>query len=211
MSSTNNDWKNCLCIFLASALLASLLFPHRVTVVLVEPIDVSVFEEIEINGFPWNQEQALRQALASKFTRRCTEAFDEAGLRSPLRLIREAGLVIHYYGDLYAREAKDLGLVSNKTRRRYMAEFSTGRAQAGTVPAIRFHTRLTTDGRPRIFVHDSGFFGASFWFNRLELSDVLSHEFVHAGGQPPTPGWFGFFQHDLAGFEPYNKIMNACR
>lgn len=209
--SMNSDWKSFLCFVLASALVVSLLFPCSMTIILVEPIDASVYAGIEINSFGWDGERAIYKELAAKFTRPCTEAFDEAGLRSPLRLATESGIVIHHFGDLYTHEAEDLGLVSHKTRSIYRAEFSTGRAQAGTVPAVRSGIRLTTDGRPRIFIHDSAFFGESFWFSRLSLSDVLTHELIHAGGQPSTPGWLGFFQHDLAGFEHYDKIMNACR
>jgi len=76
---------------------------------------------------------------------------------------------------------------------------------------MRFGVRLTIDGRPRLFLNDSAFEGSSFWFGKLSLNDVLTHEFIHLGGQPSTPSLMGSLQHDLAGFEHYDDIMEACR
>ena len=101
--------------------------------------------------------------------------------------------------------------MSAKTRDIYRAEFSTGRVQAATIPHVLFGTVLTTDGRPHILLHDSAFYGESLWLDTLSLSDVTTHELIHSGGQPPTPGWLGFLRHDLAGFESYEGIIEACR
>jgi hypothetical protein len=200
------------CVILAVALFGSWLFPDRPgTVIVIEPIDPSVFDHIPFKGFSKPEEAIIREALMPKFTGKCTDAFNRAGLRSPWQVAWESGIVIQYSRDLYVKEARDLGLVHTATRDSYQSAFSSGRAQAGTVPHVLYGTVLTTDGRIHIFVHDSGLAGESLFLGRLSLSDVFSHELMHAGGQPPTPGWLGFLSHDLAGFEPYDEIMEACR
>jgi hypothetical protein len=175
-----------------------------------------LFDEPSLKGisfvnFQPNEEMRLRKAMAPLFTSRCTEAFTNANLRSPLDITTEEGVVLRPSSDLYLYSAEELGLVYDQTRRTYSAEFSSGRAQAGSVTYMRNGVRLTTDGRPRIFIHDSAFLGESFLFGTISLKDVLTHEFIHLGGQPPTPGWLGPLQNDLAGFEHYDEIMGACR
>jgi len=200
------------CVTLAVTLIGLRLFPSRTnTVFIVEPIDFWVFDQIIFKSFSKRKTAVMRDALLPKFTRPCREAFERAGLRSPSQMAWESGIVIQYFGDLYDMEAEELGLMYNETRDSYKWEFGTGLAQAGTVPHVLYGVVLTTDGRPHIFIHDSAFFGESFWLGTSSLSDVLTHELIHAGGQPPIPGWFGPFQHDLAGFEQYDEIIEACR
>lgn len=200
------------CFVLAVALCGFWFAPEqRETVVIIEEIDPSVFEQITTKGFTDEEETLLREALLPKFTGQCTQAFRDAGLRSPWELAWKSGIVFQYSRDLYVKETADLKLVSAATRNIHQAEFSTGRVQAATIPHVLFGTVLTTDGRPHILLHDSAFYGESFWLGTLSLSDVTTHELIHAGGQPPTPGWLGFLSHDLAGFEDYERIMNACR
>lgn len=183
------------------------------TVFLVETIDPAIFDpsHISIVNFSDPEAALIRQSLLSKFTGRCEEEFIRAGLMSPWELAWGAGIVIQYSRDLYVEQTEALGLVYDATRAKYQVEFGTGRAQAGTVPFVRYGLVLTTDGKPHIFLHGSAFVGESFWLNTLSLSDVLTHELIHAGGQPPTPGRLGFLRHDLAGFEHYEDIMEACR
>jgi hypothetical protein len=154
-------------------------------------------------------ELLIRKSMTSLLTPRCTEAFAQAKLRSPLEVVMHEGVVILPARDLYKYPAERLGLASEATRLAYRDEFSSCRAQSGTVPSMRNGVRMTTDGRARIFLHDTAFLGESVIFKRLSLTDVLMHEFIHVGGQPATPGWF--FQHDLAGFEHYDKLMSTCR
>jgi hypothetical protein len=200
------------CVILAITLVGTWLFPSRPsTIIVVEPIDSSVFDHIVFKGFSKHEETLMREALLPKFTGKCTDAFNRAGLRSPWQVAWESGIVIQYSRDLYVKEARDLGLVYTETRDSYQSEFSLGRAQAGTVPHVLYDTVLTTDGRVHIFVHDSAFIGESFFLGTLSLGDVFSHELMHAGGQPPTPGWLGFLSHDLAGFEPYDDVIESCR
>jgi hypothetical protein len=200
------------CVILAITLAGTWLFPSRPsTVIIVEPIDPSVFKHIVFKGFNKREETLMRDALTPKFTGKCTAAFDRAGLRSPWQVAWESGIVIQYSRDLYVKEARDLGLVYTETRDGYQSEFSTCRAQAGTVPHVLYDTVLTTDGRIHIFVHDSAFVGESIFLGTFSLSDVFSHEMIHAGGQPPTPGLLGSLTHDLSGFEPYDDIIESCR
>lgn len=156
------------------------------------------------------KERLIREAASSMLQDPCTQAFDEADLRSPLQLVTKGGVVIRLSSDLYIYTAKELGLVSEATRRAYAWDFSTGNAQGGTVSGMRKGVQLTVDGRPRIFLHETAFMGESFWQRRLSLRGVLIHEFIHAGGQPRTPGILGPLQDDLMGFPHYDRIMKAC-
>ena len=218
-----SGWTNIVCFVLAGVLVATWLFPPdfivtwqfpRVTTVVVvieEEPDPSIVDLITFKGFDEYEEARLREALRAKFTRRCGEAFNAAGLPSPASVILNSGLVIRHANDLWLKEISALGLVYEETKMEYRSQFSSGRAQAGTVPYMRGGWRLTVDGKARLFIHDSSFFGASFVDRRFDLEDCLSHELVHMSGMPETPGWFGFLRHDLAGFEPHDRILAACR
>ncbi len=177
-------------------------------------VNSSLLERVPLKGFSEEENEAVRMALLPKLASRCGEAFKAARLRTPVQMFEGSGVVIQHSKYLYLRSARDLGLVYEETRRRYKDEFSTGRAQAGTVPATRSGRALTVDNCAHIYLHDSAFLGESFlsiFYGWLSLSDVLTHELIHAGGQPPTPGWLGPFTHDLAGYMHYNEIMEACR
>jgi hypothetical protein len=174
-------------------------------------IDPSFYDGIVLNHFSRGEATHIRAAMSTLATPRCTEEFDRAGLRSPLQVIIEDGVVMYRSEDLYLYSANQLGLVSEQTRHAYAVQFSSGRAQAGTVSATLFSTQLTLDGRSRIFLHDTAFIGESFLLGTYSLRDVLIHEFIHIGGQPPTPGLLGSFRHDLAGYKYYDDIMAACQ
>jgi hypothetical protein len=171
--------------------------------------DDAALDNVEVVNLSPAEEAAVRGALRVLLSPRCTAAFSRAGLRSPLEVITEEGVVLRPSVDLFRYSSNQLGLVSDATRRAYCEEFSSCRSQAGTVSARLYGVRLTTDGRARVFFHETAFYGESWLFGKNSLHDVLVHEFMHVGGQPPTPGWF--FQHDLAGFEHYGEIMSACR
>lgn len=160
-------------------------------------------------GIEPHDENRIRKELRHLVTPRCGEAFKVAHLQSPRELFMTTGVVFYPSELLYLYPARDLGLISERTRIEYKKEFSTGRVQAATVSAKLYGVARTLDGRPRFFIHETAFLGESLIFDRLSLSDVLAHEFIHAGGQPPTPGWF--FQDDLGGFKDYDKIMEACK
>lgn len=172
-------------------------------------VDDSVFDKVELVNFTPDEKEAIRKAMRRLFYPPCTVAYSRAGLRSPLEVVTEEGVVLRPSVDLYNYSTKELGLVSDATRRAYWEEFSGCNSQAGTVSAKLYGVRLTTDGRARVFLHDTALQGEWSLFRKLSLHDVLAHEFIHVGGRPPTPGWF--FQHDLAGFEHYDEIMEACR
>lgn len=210
---TRHDWTGFSCLLLAAALFS--FWPSRRETPLPsppEPVDPAVFRRVNIKfiGFTPEEEAEMLAELRKEFSSPCTEAFEAAGLQSPLRVALETGIVIQHFRLLFMYEADALNLRYKKTRDLYRSEFSSGRVQAGTIPGTRLGLRLTVDGKPHIVIHDSAFLGESFLFGRLGLGDVITHEMVHTGGQGPTPGWLGFLQHDLAGFEHYDAIMGAC-
>ncbi|MFL6207796.1 MAG: hypothetical protein ACJ74W_03035 [Pyrinomonadaceae bacterium] len=188
--------------------------PRPATVYVGEAVDASPLQGVVLGGFDDNEEERIRAALLRKLTLPCQEAFEGAGLRSPARMFSQPGIIIQHYIYLHIYSAGELGLVSEATRAKYWDEFGTGRAQAGTIPHARYGRVMTVDGRARIYLHDTAFLGDSFlsvFYGWLSLDDVLTHELIHAAGQVPTPGIFGPLQHDLAGYEHYNKIIEACR
>jgi hypothetical protein len=201
-------------VVLLVVLVVLLTYPRQTTVYIIEAVDGRPLERASIEGFGKKTKEKIRAKLLNKLRPECGRAFDIAGLRSPERQLRESGLIIQPSKYLYDYSARELGLISEVRRRKYMDEFATGQAQAGTVPHMRYGKALTDDGIARIYLHDSAFLGDSFlsgFFGWLSLDDVLTHEMIHAGGQPPTPGWLGSIQNDLAGYEHYQAIMEACR
>lgn len=173
-------------------------------------VDEAFYARVEIVNFSRQEEALIREAMRPLASPRCNRAFVRAGLRSPLEVIQRDGIVVRPSSDLYRFTLKELGLADERTRQAYKYQFSSGNAQAGTVSPVIGGTRRTLDGRARLFLFDTAFY-ESFIFRRLSLRGVVVHEFVHLTGRPPVAGRLGFLQHDLAGFEPYNEIMEACR
>jgi hypothetical protein len=198
--------------FLAVVLLVSLAGycqrPKPQTVLYVEAPVAAGIDVVNVGPF---QERLIREASSSLFGRKCTQAFNGVGLPSPYDLVTRDGVVIRRSSDLYIYPAYKLGLMSETTREAYAWEFSLGHAQGGTVRGRLGGMSRTIDGRPIIFLHDTAFLGESFWERRLSLREVLIHEFIHAVGQKRTPGILGPLQDDLAGFEHYEMLMEACR
>jgi hypothetical protein len=188
--------------------------PRQVIVYVVETVDASLLEDVSIEGYDKKTRERIRAVMLRKITPRCGAAFDNGGLRSPEQQIREGGIVIQPSKYLFDYNPRSLNLVSEKTLESYKDEFSRGRSQAGTVPHMRSGQVLTLDGREHIYLHPSAFLGDSFlavFFGWVTLDDVITHELIHSGGQLPTPGFWGSLQDDLAGYEHYDAIMEACR
>jgi hypothetical protein len=180
-----------------------------------KPVVYPVKDEVRagmilVNFSPGRERQTV-EAASSLFKGKCTQAFTDAGLRSPYESVLISGVVFRPAEDLYIYSAKALGLRDERTRKVYAWAFSSGRAQAGTVSPLRRGVALTTDGRARVFLHETAFYGESFWLGTFSLREVLIHEFIHVGGQPSSPGWLGPLRHDLVGFAHYNQIMQACK
>ncbi|HEV2861434.1 MAG TPA: hypothetical protein VGX48_10540 [Pyrinomonadaceae bacterium] len=213
--STRSKWMSLAGVVLAASLVVAMFPPRPDVVVIIEEIDPQLLHGVNVVGFHRVERDSIREEMIRKLGSRCGDAFKAAGLRSPAQMAWNPGILIMHARLLYLYDVGQLGLTYEQTRIKYKSEFSTGHAQGGTVPATLLGHRMTTDGRPRIFIHDSAFMGFSLFesviFNRLDLGDVLTHELIHAGGQPPRPGWLGPLRHDLAGFNDYDKIMEACR
>lgn len=167
-------------------------------------------KQLVIINFEPTDEQAIREALKPLFTPKCSQAFHAAGLRSPEESL-EHGVIIRPSMDLYTHSAAQLGLASEETRKAYADDFSTVLAQGGTIPPFRDGVQLTTDGRPRVFLHERAFMGESCQYCTFSLNGVLAHEFQHVGGQRRTPSLLRGLRHDLAGFAYFNQILDACR
>jgi hypothetical protein len=163
---------------------------------------------VTFTNFTPSKKNMIRDELARLTTKRCTAAFEKAHLRSPRRLLVEAGVIFRPAKDVYLYSARDLGLVDERTRQAYALDLSSCRVQAATVSPVLGGVRRTIDARPRFFLHETAFYGESYLLGTYSFHEVIVHEFIHAGGQPPAPGWF--FQHDLASFPHYDKIMRAC-
>jgi hypothetical protein len=170
---------------------------------------------IAIEHFDSNEEKQIRATFDSLFSDRCAEAFRNARLRTPQE-VASGGLVLRPSTDLITRSATELQIVSESLRIQYREEFFGNTAfstsQAGTIRAVRDGVRQTTDGRTQIYLDRAWAFNGESWFDRtFSLQDVMSHEFIHGGGQGPKPGRWGRFRHDLAGFGPHDTILAACR
>lgn len=177
---------------------------------LTYPLGERVAAGMILTHFTSQQRRQIMDEASSLFTKQCSEAFIAADLLTPTEVVLNSEVVFYPATDLYIYDAGQLGLRAERTRKAYALEFSDGHSQAGTIRAKRRGVPMTTDGRPRIFLHDTAFYGESFLLGTVPLREVLVHEFIHLGGQPQTYGWLGPLRHDLAGFPHYNRIMEAC-
>lgn len=136
--------------------------------------------------------------MAALFTKQCSQAYEDWKIRSPKTISNTRGAVIRPAEDLRSRSAAELGL-DPRTYRDAQAKVNTG--QAGTVFGV--------DGRVHIYLHHTAFGGASIAAGRHSLEEVLSHEFIHEAFQE-YPSWLPF-RHDLAGWDGYKPIIDACK
>lgn len=200
---------NIIAVTLLIALASSHLYQEQRLI--TYPLRDEVLAGMTLVNLTPAQERQVLEAASSLFTDRCTEAFITADLRSPYEVVVTTGVVFRPSTDVYTHSAGESGLRDERTRKAYAIAFSSGRAQAGTVTPMRRGIALTLDGRARVFLHETAFYGESFWLGTLSLREVLIHEFIHVGGQPPMPGWLGPLRHDLAGFAHYSRVMRACK
>lgn len=175
------------------------------------PLDERITARMIFMHLTPQQKQRIMDDASSLFTKRCSEAFITADLLSPTEVVLNSEVIFRPSTDLYIYKARELGLRDELIRKTYAAQFSSGRAQAGVVRAMRRGIPMTVDGRPRVFLHDTAFYGKSILLGTVPLREVLIHEFIHLGGQPQTYGWLGPLGHDLEGFPHYGRIMEACK
>lgn len=168
---------------------------------------------ITIEHFNDSHTQDIRGALNRLFSDPCTAAFRKYHLTPPIES-KLAGIIIRPATDLINLASAQLG-ISEQTRNAYREQFFGGtansNAQGGTIPGSRNGKNITSDGRAQVYLAGSAWVGESYLFNAFSFQDVVSHEFIHVGGQPPEPGALGSWRHDLAGFEGFDEILKACR
>jgi hypothetical protein len=170
---------------------------------------------ISIENFNDKHTSDIRGALKRLFSDACTAAFRKYKLLAPIDS-QLGGIVIRPATDLLEMSAAALGITERQredARQKFFDNTASSNAQGGTIPGVRNGRNQTIDGRARVFLAGSAWAGESFIFSSFSFQDVMSHEFIHVGGQPPKQSgpWFGPFRHDLAGFDGYNEILSACR
>lgn len=126
---------------------------------------------------------------------KCNAAFKRYGRPSPDELVQK-GLT---FGSTRALTSpaydNELG-ISDTDRLKFL-----GKASGAAGLTIRGNAT----GRPIVLLSPDAF-GANY-----DLQDVLSHEFIHAGGIDVMWGFWGSLSHDLAGFPGYDDILKSCR
>jgi hypothetical protein len=156
-------------------------------------------KRLKIEHFTPQQESWIRYELEPMLTLRCSQAFP-AGVNSPTGTILESGLTIRPAQDLYHRTAKDLNLSERSLTDAINKVFgTTGIVQGGTTFGL--------DGGAQTYLHDRAFAGDTLWPGYHPLGEVLIHESIHGGGQPPIP--VPLF-HDLWRWKYYKRIVKAC-
>lgn len=136
--------------------------------------------------------------MAVIFSKQCGQAYEDWKIRSPKTISNTRGAVIRPATDLGNRSAADLGL-DPETYRYAQAKVNTG--QAGTVFGV--------DGRVHIYLTHTAFAGESIAAGYLSFGEVLSHEFIHEAFKE-YPSWLPG-GHDLAGWDGYKPIIEACQ
>jgi hypothetical protein len=168
---------------------------------------------ITIDHFSEDHERDTRAGLQRLFSNTCTAAFRKFHLTPPIES-QLGGIIIRPATDLINLSAAMLGISEaqrNNARSQFFDNTASSNAQGGTIPGYRGGTRITVDGRTQVYLAGSAWLGESYLFNTFSFQGVLSHEFIHVGGQPPKPGRLGSWRHDLAGFGGFDEILKACR
>jgi hypothetical protein len=178
-----------------------------------EPQNPESVDLVTIEHFNDTHTRDIRAAVNRLFSDPCTAAFRKYGLTPPIES-QLAGIIIRPATDLINLSPDQLG-ISEQTRNAYREQFfgntANSNAQGGTVPGSRNGKNITSDGRAQVYLAGSAWAGESYLFNTFSFQDVVSHEFIHVGGRPPTPGRLGSWRHDLAGFAGFDEILKACR
>ena len=129
------------------------------------------------------KEELIRSIVDGMLSDPCTKAFKDSGLTPPSKLL-EKGVVIgpaSLLNNSNAGNLKYMG-ITESARKRDVGAFGSNSIKA-IIVRDRSGIAFTDDGRPRIFLNASAF-GAS-------LGDYIRHEFIHAGGAPAKPNFFG--------------------
>jgi YD repeat-containing protein len=150
-----------------------------------------------------NRDKIVGQLQKMAFSRRCTELFHKAGLKTPDDII-QAGVVISAASSLSNPSNNSAFGITEPERQAYRQMLTPRNAWEFigglTVPGSEF-----TDGRARIWLTADGM--------RKAFTETIIHEMMHAAGATRArSAWGG---HDLSGFEKngvtYQDIINACK
>jgi hypothetical protein len=129
------------------------------------------------------------------FSAKCAAAFKRAGLPTVDALIQKGFTIGSRSALADSRYTKALG-ISENNRIKYNNE---ERGAATTIMG-------GATGRPVIL-----FAVDAFNSEKNDLSEVIAHEFIHAGGVGSKPGFWGPLSHDLKGFDGYDDIIENCK
>ena len=182
-----------------------------------------IWDPYEGMSYGKDKEKQIRDAVTKLLTEPCLDAFDDAkishrdasfdifnfdpeiGLKyNPWQLLYGKGVVIAPASTLLHMSAQALGITED-ARLGYQQFVWEPGVGGFTIRDIPGEPRGTTDGQVHIFLT------ANYFNGSLDSGEVMPHEFVHGGGQPPIPRIFPLPVHDLYGFPGYNKIIEKCR
>jgi hypothetical protein len=144
-----------------------------------------------------NEKEVLEKFARMASSKECNDAFKNAGLPTPLDLIKKGLTLGSSFLLTDSQYNKALG-ISEATRQKYV-NFSGG--------GITFPE--TNNGTPTILLSPRAFDqdgrNVTLYYG---FDEVLTHEFIHAAGVPGERG--GIFSHDLSSYKNYNTIIDAC-
>jgi YD repeat-containing protein len=134
----------------------------------------------------------------------CSDAFKKHNLTIPYDVVKSGKLRIAGRAALYQPNASDLLGWTPQQIKDSKDKFDEERGLFGSgfwkvVTAERIYAGIPTVVFNPTQVRNPSFGG---------LKDVVTHAFIHLGGQRGDPSAEG---HDLANFRGYNEILNACR
>ena len=132
----------------------------------------------------------------------CKDAFKKYNLTIPYDVVKSGKLRVAGRAALYQSNASELLGWTSKQVEDSKAKFDEERGLWGSGFWKNLTAERTYPGIPTVVFNPTQIrkFGG--------IKDVVSHAFIHLGGQPGDPN---ADVHDLSTFKGYNEILNACR
>jgi hypothetical protein len=136
------------------------------------------------NSYSSSFDPGIEGIVRAMFSDPCTKAFEAAGLVSPKENY-ERGVVIGPASLLRDSSQSNLQYtgITEKARQKNATDANSSGTDAVTITNYPGHDREVYDGRPRIFLNTPAFSD--------DLTHVLIHEFMHAGGAVGDGSRFG--------------------